>query len=129
MDNQLISKVWHIPSLIGSVVPGILVYEQGAILFITEDGIQFNEPLSALTGIKWPFLRMGFGFDVAVNGKKYKFSFAKPNPSAPEIDVTDHKPYPEVIAGHQYFNDISSLLDIKNDKATTKKWKEILGKK
>ncbi len=127
MESRLISKVWHIPRLVGNAVPGVLLWDDGKVAFITEEGVAFHEPLSSLKNIKWPFLRMGFGFDVLVNGTKYKFSFSKPNHSSPDIDFTDGNPFPEVEFAGQYFFDLSSLATIKTDKATTRKWKEILG--
>ena len=84
---ELISKVWKIAGIIGAVVPGALVWKKDEVFFITEEGLQFQAKLSDITNIRWPFLRMGMGFDAEVYGKKYKFSFAKPNPSAAEIDI------------------------------------------
>ena len=72
---------------------------------------------------------MGMGFDAVINGEKYKFSFAKPNASAPEIEIVKGNPYPSVVFAGQYFDDVSSLRDIKENKLTTKKWKEILMEK
>lgn len=125
---KLVSKVWQIHGLIGRVTPGILIYDKGRVKFITEEGVQFEEPITAMKNIKWPFLRMGLGFDVIVNDKKYKFSFAKPNPSAPELGD-------ELIDQAFRFTDsgrlneaIKSFKNLKADKATTKAWKEILSK-
>jgi hypothetical protein len=126
MEQYLVSKVWHIHSLFGRVTPGLLLKQQERIRFITEEGIQFDEPLSSLTHIKWPFLRMGLGFDARVNGKKYQFSFAKPNPAAPELDD-------ELMDQALRFTDIGridellkTLRNLRADKETTKKWKEVL---
>ena len=74
MEHELISKVWQFSSLIGRVTPGVLTFKKGQVSFITEDGIQFNVPLAEVKNIRYPFLRMGLGFDAVVNGKKYKFS-------------------------------------------------------
>jgi hypothetical protein len=126
MDEQLISKVWHIPSLVGNAVAGVLIWDKGQIIFITEEGVQFNVQLAEMRDIKWPFLRMGFGFNAVVNGKKYKFSFSKPNHSSPEINIIEGNPFPKVEFARQYFYDISSLGTIKADKNITKKWKTIL---
>jgi len=126
MDERLVSKVWHIPSLVGNAVPGVLIWDKGKIIFITEEGIQFNEPLTEIKDIKWPFLRMGFGFNAVVNGKKYKFSFSKPNHSSPEIDIVNGNPFPTVEFAGQYFYDMSSLGTMKADKNTTRKWRAIL---
>lgn len=126
METKFISKVWDIPKLIGNAIPGILVWDNGKILFITEEGIQFNVRREDLLAVKWPFLRMGFGFDTIVNGKKYRFSFSKPNHSSPDIDYTQGSPYPKVFWAGQGFRDLSSLGTIKTDRATTRKWKEIL---
>jgi hypothetical protein len=123
---ELISKVWKIAGLVGAVVPGALVYKKEEIIFITEEGIQFQVKLSDMYNIKWPFLRMGMGFDAEVYGKKYKFSFAKPNVSAAEIKIIKGNPLPKVVSAGQYFDDVSSLLNMKTDRKTAKKWKEIL---
>lgn len=126
MHKELISKAWKITGIIGAVTPGALVWKNGQVTFITEAGIQFQVPLSEIRNIKWPFLRMGMGFDAEVNGKKYKFSFAKPNASAAEIRIINGNPMPRVVFASQYFDDISSLMDIKANKAEGSKWKEIL---
>lgn len=128
MEDELVSKVWQIAGLVGKVVPGALILRKGFVAFITEEGIQFNVPLAAIKNIKWPILRMGMGFDAVIQDKKYKFSFAKPNPNAAEIDIVPGNPLPSVTFAGQYFEDISSLWNIKKDKAATKAWKEILGK-
>ena len=126
MHKELISKAWKFTGIIGAVTPGALVWKNGQVTFITEAGIQFQVPLSEIRNIKWPFLRMGMGFDAEVNGKKYKFSFAKPNASAAEIRIINGNPMPRVVFASQYFDDISSLMDIKANKAEGSKWKEIL---
>jgi len=125
----LVSNVWQIHSLFGRVTAGLLIYNQERIRFITEEGIQFDEPISSMQNTKWPFLRMGLGFDIKVNGKKYKFSFAKPNPTAPELggDTTDQ--LIGLTDAGRLAEAYKSLTNLKNDKATTKTWKEILSEK
>jgi hypothetical protein len=126
MEQELVSRVWQIHGLFGKVTPGLLIKNNDRIQFVTEEGIQFDELITALKNIKWPFLRMGLGFDARVNGKKYQFSFAKPNPTAPELDD-------ELLDQVIRFTDVGrigeavkSFKNLKEDKATTKKWKEIL---
>ncbi len=126
MNNELISKVWQIAGLFGSVTPGALVWKNGQVIFITEEAVQFQAPLADIGNIKWPFLRMGMGFDAEVYGIKYKFSFAKPNASAAEINIVPGNPLPKVIFASQYFDDVSSLADMKTNRAECKKWKAIL---
>lgn len=126
MSRELISKVWHLHSLFGSSTPGVLLYKNAQVIFITEEGVQFQAPLADLTHIKWPFLRMGMGFDAEVYGNKYKFSFAKPNASAAEISIQPGSPLPKVIFDSQYFDDLSSLGNVKGDRAECKKWKALL---
>ncbi len=125
MEKDLISKAWRIKGLIGKVVPGVLVWNKREVAFITVEGIIFNVTLSEIKEIKWPFLRMGLGFDAIINGEKFKFSFSKPNPSAPEIEYKSGKPFPKVFFVTQNFDDLS-LRNIRADKATTKLWKRIL---
>ncbi len=126
MEQELVSKVWQFSSLIGSVTPGLLTWNNREVAFITQEGIQFNEPLAEMKDVKWPFLRMGLGFDAVVKGKKYKFSFTKPNPSAPELDDTAIDQLLRLTDAGRFWDSIGTLSNLKTDKATTKTWKEIL---
>ena len=126
MEQKLVSKVWQISSLIGRVIPGILTWNQGQVAFITQEGVQFNVPLAEVKDVKWPFLRMGLGFDAVVNGKKFKLSFSKPNPSAPELDDTDGDQLLRYFDEGRLWDSIGTLSNLKADKTTTKAWKEIL---
>ena len=125
MAQQLISKIWQISGLVGSAVPGILLWKNQEVAFIIEKGIIFNLPISEIKEIKWPFLRMGLGFDAVINGEKFKFSFAKPNPSAPDIEYIADTPFPKVFFAAQNFDDLS-LRNLKADRAAAKAWKKIL---
>jgi len=126
MEQELVSKVWQLFGLVGRVIPGLLMWKNGQVTFLTEDGMQFNVPLAEVKNIKWPFLRMGLGFDAVVNGKKYKLSFTKPNPSAPELDDTASDQLLRLTDQGRFFDSIKTLRNLKTDKATTKTWKEIL---
>ena len=126
MEQELVSKVWQISGLIGSVVPGLLTWHNGQVAFMTPDGLQFDVPLAEVKDVKWPFLRMGLGFDAVVNDKKYKFSFSKPNPSAPELDDTDGDQLLRLVHLGQFWDSIGTLKNLKADKTTTKAWKELL---
>ena len=128
MGQKLISKVWRITGLFSNAIPGALVLQNGQVAFITQTDVQFNVPLSEMKDIKWPFIRMGLGFNAVVNDKKYKFSFSKPNPSSAEITIINGNPLPKVIFKSQHFDDISSLKDLKKDKATARLWKVIFDK-
>lgn len=126
MADEIISKVWQLSGLIGPVTAGLMLYEEGQVTYLTEEGVQFSVPLAALQKIKWPFLRMGMGFDTVVNDKKYQFSFSKPNPSAPEWDDTDAEKLLRGIGVGKFWSSLETLGNIKADKATTRKWKELL---
>ncbi len=126
MIQEMVSRVWQIHGLVGQVTPGVLTWSNGRVVFVTAEGIQFNEPLPSLMDIKWPFLRMGLGFDAVVNGKKYKFSFTKPNPSAPELDDTLEEQLIRKTDAGRFWDSIKTLQNVKADKETTKNWKEIL---
>ena len=126
MEQELVSKVWQLFGLVGRVIPGLLMWKNGQVTFLIEDGMQFNVPLAEVKNIKWPFLRMGLGFDAVVNGKKYKFSFTKPNPSAPELDDTASDQLLRLTDAGRLWDSIGTLRNLKTDKATTKIWEEIL---
>lgn len=126
MEQQLISKIWQLSGLIGKVTPGLLVWDNGQVSYLTEEGMQFHEPLTNLKNIKWPFLRMGMGFDTVVGDKKYQFSFSKPNPSAPELDDSTFDQLKRFTSWGKFWDAIGTLANLKADKSTTKQWKEIL---
>lgn len=128
MTDNLVSKVWCLHGLVGRVTAGILILQNDRIRFITEEGMQFDEPVSSLKNIKWPFLRMGLGFDAVVNETKYQFSFAKPNATAPELDDGFFDQAYRFTDAGRLDEAFKSLKNLKNDKATTKVWKEILKK-
>jgi hypothetical protein len=69
---------------------------------------------------------MGMGFDTVVNGKKYQFSFSKPNPSAPELGDSDAEILLRGIGVGKFWDSIGTLSNIKADKATSRQWKELL---
>lgn len=126
MEQEVVSKVWQISGLIGNVIPGILIWSNGQVVFITPQGEQFNVPLAGIKEVKYPFLRMGMGFDAVVNGKKYKFSFCKPNPSAPELDDEAGDQLLRLTPAGRAVDSFKTLMNIGSDKATAKLWKEIL---
>ncbi len=127
--GDLISRTWQIAGLFGKVTAGVLVWKKGLVTYIIEEGVQFSVPLSEIKEIKWPFLRMGLGFDAVVNEKKYKFSFSRPNSSVPEINIVPGNPFPKVVYAGQYYDPTTPINNLKQDKDTTKKWKEILNEK
>lgn len=124
--QKISSKVWRLYGLIGRVTPGILHYDNGRVQFITEEGLQFDEPLVALKNIKWPFLRMGLGFDATVNEVRYKFSFAKPNPTAPELDNDLPEQLMRLSDSGRIWEAVKSFKNLRTDKETSRYWKEIL---
>lgn len=69
---------------------------------------------------------MGLGFDAKINGKMYKFSFAKPNPTAPELEHSALDQFFALSDPGSIAEAIKSLSNLKSDKAMMKKWKEIL---
>lgn len=126
MSQEIVSKVWHLAGLFGVVTPGLLIYEGGNVHYVTDEGEQFGVKLSELQQVKWPFLRMGMGFDAIINGKKYQFSFSKPNPTAPEMGDTNAEILLRAIGVGKFWEAIGTLSNLKTDKVTTKKWKELL---
>ena len=126
MTQQLISKVWQLAGIFGIVTPGVLIWDDGEVLYVTQAGTQFEVPLAKLKDVKWPFLRMGLGFDTLVNKKKYKFSFTKPNPSAPDLDDSVADQFIRSTRAGKLLDSIGTLTNLGADKSTTKIWKEIL---
>ena len=125
-QEELVSEVWQLSGVIGSVVPGILTWVNERVAFVTPQGKQFDVLLSEIKEVKYPFLRMGMGFDAVINGKKYKFSFSKPNPSAPELDDESGDQLLRSTHVGRAFDSYKTLRNIRSDKATTQQWKKIL---
>ena len=125
MKNNICTKIWHIPHLFGRVTPGVLQYKNGRIAFVTTGGLQFDVVLSELSRISYPLLRMGMGFNATIHGKTYKFSFAKPNPNAPDIYFQKGNPYPIVTAEIDFLEDWY-VGDIKQNKEIAREWKQLL---
>jgi hypothetical protein len=126
MAQEIISKVWQIFGIFGRVVPGLLIYENGKVSYVTEEGVQFAVDIAELHQVKYPFLRMGMGFDTVVNGKKYQFAFSKPNPAAPELGDSNAEILLRGMGVGKFWNAIGTLSNIKQDKSTTRQWKELL---
>ena len=129
MQGELVSKIWRIYGIVSEVTPGLLVWNNRLVSFITEEGKEFEVPVSEIKNIRWPFLRMGLGFDAEVNGEKYKLSFTKPNPTARELDDNLAEQIFRYIDIGKFIDSIKTLSNLKADKATVRKWKEILGTK
>jgi hypothetical protein len=126
MVKNIISKVWRIAGIFGRVTPGVLIWENGYVTFITQEETKFKVPLAELKEVKWPFLRMGLGFNTIVHEKKYKFSFTKPNPSAEDLNDSVTDQFIRSTSAGKLLDSIGTLANIGADKATTKIWREIL---
>ena len=46
MSQEIISKVWQIAGIFGSVKAGLLIYENGKVSYVTEEGVEFAVPLA-----------------------------------------------------------------------------------
>ena len=105
--------------------PGMLIHTQGSVSFITEEGEQFKVPKSELKEVKWPFLQFGLGFTTVVNGKKYKFTFMKPN-GARDLNASALDGMLNIGGLGQGVDAIASLAKWGSNKKSGKAWKALL---
>jgi len=124
MEKELETKVWQMSGFVKSYTEGLLIFKEGKVSFLMQQGEQFKVPISEVKNIKWPFLQFGYGVHIDVNGKTYKLTFGEPrtpNPYDPGM-MTDVG----AIAGG--VDAISKLRKYKIYKANAKQWKEIFNK-
>ncbi len=124
MSDELVSKIWEMndPLALTGVKPGLLILKEGNVSFVTEEGEQFNVPITEMKDVKWPFYEMGLSFTTHVNGKKYRFIFSDPVASAEDniIGKISSLPVLKVMA-------LSNALDaISVGKEAAHQWKALL---
>lgn len=125
MDQEIVSKVWRMHGALSVADPGLLIFSEGKVSFVSPQGEHFKVPVSEIKDIKWPFLQFGYGFNATVNGEKYKFTFMKPN-TAPELNdstLTQLSRFTQLGRGIDAFG---TLAHMGKDKKTAKQWKALL---
>lgn len=125
MDQQIVSKVWQMHGALVVATPGLLIFDNGIVSFVTEEGEKFNVPLPEIKEIKWPFLQFGYGFNATVNGQKYKFTFMKPN-TAPNLDDSTLTQLSRITTWGRGVDSVATLANMGKDKKTAKQWKALL---
>jgi len=125
MENKIVSKAWSLHGMLVTPTPGLLVFEDGFVSFITENGQEFEVPVNELKQVKWPFLQFGYGFNTMVNNKKYQFTFMKPN-SAPDLDESAVNPLYRMTRGGKGIESLVTLTHMRENKKSAKQWKEVV---
>lgn len=126
MGQSINSKVWRIHGTFSVGEPGILILDEGKVSFISEQGEEFNVPLSEIKEVKWPFLQFGLGFNATVNGTKYKFTFMKPN-GATELDDSSLNQLARFTRVGRGVDAVETLFKWGDNKKSAKQWKAVLG--
>ncbi|MBW0101198.1 hypothetical protein [Pseudonocardia sp. KRD291] len=69
--------------------PGVLELSDGRLSFTGDDGVVFDEPLEAVTGVKFPWYQFSGGFTATIAGTRHRISLTRPNgapdPSGPDL--------------------------------------------
>ena len=126
MENELVSKAWHSGGLFSIAIPGLLMYENGRVSFVTEAGESFNVPVNEIKEVKWPFITFGLGFKCVINGTKYSLGFMK-GASDPELSDSTLSQLSRLTTLGRGIDSIATLLKTGESKKTAKQWKAILG--
>lgn len=58
--------------------PGILMLRETRLAFVSDDGAIFDEPLTAVTDIHFPWYRVSGGFRATVAGRRRRISLTRP---------------------------------------------------
>lgn len=126
MEQEIISKVWQLHGALSVATPGLLIFNNGKASFVTEQGEQFNVPVSEIKEVKWPFLQFGLGFNAVVNGTQYKFTFMKPN-TAPELNDSTLGTIARFTSIGRGMEAFATLGKWGDNKKSAKQWKALLG--
>jgi hypothetical protein len=124
MEKELATNVWQMSGFVKSYTAGLLLFKDGQVSFLTQQGQQFKVPLSEVQNIKWPALQFGYGVHLDVNGKTYKLTFSQPageNSFDPGM-ITD---VGRIAMG---VDSIRGLMHLKEYKANANQWKEVFKK-
>ena len=121
MEKELVSNAWALGPFT-ACTPGILRLNEGVVTFFSAKGEEFSTPVTAIKNVKWPWLQMGYGVHLEVNGKKYKFTFLQPARET-MLDPSMMTDFGRVANGA---SSINSLIHMKDHKPVAKAWREVL---
>ncbi|MER5672620.1 hypothetical protein [Pseudonocardia alni] len=71
------SHAWILSGLMNT--PGILVLADGRLSFVADTGPVFDEPLDAVTDVRFPWYEFGGGFRATVAGQRRRIALVRPN--------------------------------------------------
>ncbi|MEQ3554965.1 hypothetical protein WIS52_31255 [Pseudonocardia nematodicida] len=71
------SHAWILSGIMNT--PGILVLRDRRLSFVSDEGPVFDEPLSAVTDIRFPWYEFTGGFRATVAGTRRRISLVRPN--------------------------------------------------
>ena len=82
----MFTQVWRLSGLTGSE-PGHLEFRGGRLIYKpTDDSMPgFDVTVSQVSDIKFPWLYLGGGFKLRINGEQYRFSFVEPHNDSADI--------------------------------------------
>jgi hypothetical protein len=110
------SPAWIMSGIMDT--PGFLSLEDGRLVFVSDDGIVFDEPLDRVTDIRFPWWQFSGGFKATIGGTRRRISLTRPNGS----------PHPAELLGDAggLISAFSSFRDAGKGRRSGKQWRALL---
>src|SRR5262245_46016581 len=118
---RLRTPAWLLVGLFGNR-PGVLELSGGRLAFHTGEGCLFDAPLAEVTAVTFPWYYFSGGVKVTVQGKRYRFSFVRPNGAEDvpgQVLAREGNPLGLLTAGQK-------VVDIGSGRQAGKAWREAL---
>ena len=79
--KKMQTPVWQLIGLVSNS-PGLLTLDENVLSFETAAGTTFRCDMAQIRDVKWPWYSFNCAMNLSAEGKKYRFSFARPNGAA-----------------------------------------------
>lgn len=119
---DLISKAWRMKTLNQSWDAGVLVANQGRIMFVTRAGPLFDAPIDQVSA-RWPWWYFGAGVQLTVSGTKHRLYF-----TAPRGAEFEWRAFAELVPSLAGLVTLQSVQQVREGRASGKAWKALLSR-
>lgn len=119
------TPAWYLIGLTRSL-PGALQLAGSRLTLATEFTPLFDEPLSAVERVSWPWWYFGGGCKVRVEGDGYRLSFVRPNgamDTSTRVVISEAGP---AGAGAALDYTLAKMRDVHGGRARGRAWREVL---
>ncbi|RZT88995.1 hypothetical protein EV383_5949 [Pseudonocardia sediminis] len=117
--NNHIGPAWILNGIMNT--PGALALVDGRLSFTGDEGVVFDEPVDAVSGVTFPWYYFSGGFKATVGGTRYRISLTRPNgaPASLSRSVAE-------LVGPELISAAGSIGDVTSGRREGKIWKSLL---